>query len=464
MSDLSKRVVMPERDHNVRNKDFKEVASGYTEEMAIKEARRCLNCKTKPCVVGCPLNINIPEFIHLVAQGEFEKASYELKKQNVMPAVCGRVCDQEHQCEGVCLRGKKGESIAIGRLERFVADFVLNKGEIKPEINIAKKNKKVAVVGSGPSGLACAKSMYMYGYDVTIFEALHVAGGVLMYGIPEFRLPKDIVRAQIDEIKRLGIKIETNMVIGKVLSIDDLFEEGYSAVYIGTGAGLPKFMGIDGENANGVYSANEFLTRINLMEAKRFPEYDTPVCVGDSLAVIGGGNVAMDVARTAKRMGCKNVYVIYRRSMDDMPARREEVDHAYHEGVIFKFLKNPKKIIKDDLGKVCALECVDMDQGEVDDKGRRKVYEKVGSEHIIEVDTVVMAIGQSPNNLISNETPDIATTKYGGIVVDQETYMTTKEGVFAGGDVVSGAATVTLAIKAGQDAANKMNEYIIKKG
>lgn len=463
VNNMSKRVVMPDRDPDIRNKDFAEVSKGYTKEMAINEARRCLNCKNKPCTKGCPLGVDIPEFVKLVANGEFYKAYDKLREKNPMPAVCGRVCDQEHQCEGVCVRGIKGEPIAIGRLERFVADVIRADGKRSGACPCERKNKRVAIVGSGPSGLACARSMHMYGYDVTIFEALHVAGGVLMYGIPEFRLPKDIVRDEIDELKRLGVKIETNMVIGKVLSIDELFDEGYSAVYIGTGAGLPRFMGIEGENANGVYSANEFLTRVNLMEAKKFPEYDTPVYVQDRVAVVGGGNVAMDVARTAKRIGAKDVYVIYRRCMEDMPARQEEVKHAREEGVEFKFLKNPKRIVKDDSGSVCGIECVDMKQGEVDESGRRKVVEVEGSCHIIDVDMVVMAIGQSPNNLISSETSDIETTKFGGIAVDKNTYMTTKDGVFAGGDVVTGAATVTLAIKAGQDAAREMNIYLSRK-
>lgn len=463
VNNVSKRIVMPDRDPDVRNKDFAEVSTGYTDDMAMREGQRCLGCKNKPCTKACPLGVDIPEFVRLVAEGEFDKANDKLREKNPMPAVCGRVCDQEHQCEGACIRGIKGEPIAIGKLERFVAD-TCRKESKRTSVDIQeKKNKKVAVVGAGPSGLACARRMRVYGYDVTIFEALHVAGGVLMYGIPEFRLPKDIVCDEIEDIKRLGIKIETNMVIGKVLSIDELFNEGYSAVYIATGAGLPRFMGIEGENANGVYSANEFLTRVNLMEAKKFPEYDTPVYVKDRVAVVGGGNVAMDVARTAKRMGAKDIYVIYRRCMEDMPARQEEIEHAKEEGIVFKFLKNPKRILKNDTGSVCKIECVDMKQGEVDSSGRRKVIEVEGSCHTIEVDMVVMAIGQSPNNLISSETCDIGTTKFGGIAVDEETYMTTKDGVFAGGDVVTGAATVTLAIKAGQDAAIKMNEYIIKR-
>lgn len=462
MSDVLKRVVIPDREPDVRNKDFEEVSCGYTKEMAISEASRCLNCKNRPCANRCPLGVNIPEFVNLVAQGKFNEAYDKLVEKNPMPAVCGRVCDQEHQCEGACVRGIKGEPIAIGGLERFVADINRAEGRRDQEFVKDRKNKKVAIVGGGPSGLACARRMHAYGYDVTVFEALHVAGGVLMYGIPEFRLPKDIVREEIENLKRLGVRIETNMVIGKVLSIDELFDEGYSAVYVGTGAGLPRFMGIEGENANGVYSANEFLTRINLMEAKKFPEYDTPVYMKDRVAVVGGGNVAMDVARTAKRMGAKNVCIIYRRCMEDMPARQEEIKHAQEEGVEFKFLKNPEKIIADKNGSVCKIECVDMKQEEEDSSGRRRVVKIEGSNHTFDVDMVVMAIGQSPNNLISSETSDIETTKFGGIAVDEKTYMTTKDGVFAGGDVVTGAATVTLAIKAGQDAAYEMNEYLLR--
>ena len=463
MNDLNKKVDVPVRNPSERNKNFKEVSLGYDEEMAKKEASRCLHCKNKPCVKGCPLNIDVEGFIALVAKGDFYEAYKKIKETNLMPAVCGRVCNQENQCENVCVRGIKGEAISIGRLERFVADWAREHRVDEIAVNLGNNNKKVAIVGSGPSSLACAKHMRMYGYDVTIFEALHVAGGVLMYGIPEFRLPKEIVNREIEQLKNMGIKIKTNMVIGKIFSIDDLFEDGYSAIYIGAGAGLPRFMGIEGENANGVYSANEFLTRVNLMKAYDFPKYDTPVRVNDKVAVVGGGNVAMDVARVAKRLNASEVYVIYRRSEEEMPARREEIEHAKEEGILFRLLENPKKILKNDDGEVYAIECVNMELTDVDEKGRRKVKEIQNSEHNIEVDTVIMAIGQSPNNLITNETPEIKTEKYGGIIINDNTKQCTKEGVFAGGDIVTGAATVTLAIKMGKEAAEAMHEYIKKK-
>lgn len=453
------KVKMPEQDPNIRNKNFKEVALGYDEAMAIEEAQRCLNCKHKPCVAGCPVNVKIPEFIQLVAEGKFEEAYYKIRETNSLPAVCGRVCPQETQCEQLCVRAKKGEPVGIGRLERFVADWYManvNKEEVKPESN----GIKVAIVGSGPAGLTCAGDLAKLGYDVTIFEAFHVPGGVLMYGIPEFRLPKKLVQEEIQTVKNLGVKIQTNMVIGKVLSIEDLMAEGFKAVFIGSGAGLPSFMGIPGENYNGVYSANEFLTRINLMSAYRFPDTDTPVFVGKNVAVVGGGNVAMDAARSAKRLGAENVYIVYRRSEAEMPARLEEVHHAKEEGIIFKVLTNPKQIIGTEDGWVKGMECVEMELGEPDQSGRRRPVEKKGSGHVIELETVIIAIGQSPNPLISSTTPGLDIQSWGGIIVEEETGATSKSGVYAGGDAVTGAATVILAMGAGKKAAEAMDKYI----
>lgn len=453
------KVKMPEQDPNVRNKNFKEVALGYDEAMAVEEAQRCLNCKHKPCVAGCPVNVQIPEFIQLVADGKFEEAYYKIRETNSLPAVCGRVCPQETQCEQLCVRAKKGESVGIGRLERFVADWYMTnckKEEVKPESN----GIKVAVVGSGPAGLTCAGDLAKLGYDVTIFEAFHVPGGVLMYGIPEFRLPKKLVQEEIQTVKDLGVKIQTNMVIGKVLSIEDLKAEGFKAVFIGSGAGLPSFMGIPGENLNGVYSANEFLTRINLMSAYQFPNTDTPVFVGKNVAVVGGGNVAMDAARSAKRLGAENVYIIYRRSEAELPARLEEVHHAKEEGIIFKLLTNPKQILGTEDGWVKGMECVEMELGEPDRSGRRRPVEKNGSEHVVDLETVIIAIGQSPNPLISSTTPGLDIQSWGGIIVEEETGATSKSGVYAGGDAVTGAATVILAMGAGKKAAEAMDKYI----
>lgn len=453
------KVKMPEQEPNIRNKNFKEVALGYEEEMAVEEAQRCLNCKTKPCVSGCPVNVKIPEFIQLVAERKFEEAYNKIKETNSLPAICGRVCPQESQCEHMCVRAKKGESVGIGRLERFVADWYMKNG--KKDENKAKSNGiKVAVVGSGPAGLTCAGDLAKLGYEVTIFEAFHVPGGVLMYGIPEFRLPKALVQAEIQTVKDLGVDIQTNMVIGKVLSIDELKEEGYKAVFIGSGAGLPSFMKIPGENYNGVYSANEFLTRINLMGAYKFPEADTPVFVGKNVAVVGGGNVAMDAARSAKRLGAENVYIIYRRSEAEMPARLEEVHHAKEEGIIFKVLNNPKQILGTEDGWVKGIECVEMELGEPDKSGRRRPIEKAGSEHIIDVETVIIAIGQSPNPLISRTTKSLDVQPWGGIIVEEETGATSKEGVYAGGDAVTGAATVILAMGAGKKAAEAIHKKL----
>ena len=453
------KVKMPEQEPDIRNKNFKEVALGYDEKMAIEEAQRCLNCKHKPCVSGCPVNVKIPEFIQLVAEGKFEDAYNKIRETNSLPAVCGRVCPQESQCEMVCVRAKKGESVGIGRLERFVADWYMQ--NVKASVNKPESNGiKVAVVGSGPAGLTCAGDLAKMGYEVTIFEAFHVPGGVLMYGIPEFRLPKALVQQEIQTVKDLGVDIQTNMVIGRVLSVEDLKAEGYKAVFIGSGAGLPSFMGIPGENYNGVYSANEFLTRINLMGAYKFPSTDTPVFVGKNVAVVGGGNVAMDAARSAKRLGAENVYIIYRRSEAEMPARLEEVHHAKEEGIIFKVLTNPKQILGTEDGWVKGMECVEMELGEPDKSGRRRPVEKKGSEHVVDLETVIIAIGQSPNPLISSTTPGLDIQSWGGIIVEEETGATSKSGVYAGGDAVTGAATVILAMGAGKKAAEAIDEYI----
>ena len=453
-----KKVTMPEQDPNVRNKNFNEVALGYTKEQAMEEATRCLNCKHKPCVSGCPVNVPIPEFIKEVAEGNLEKAYELITSENNLPAICGRVCPQENQCEGVCVRGIKGEPVGIGRLERFVADYHMQHTEKKP-LQISKNGIKVAVVGGGPAGLTCAGDLAKLGYDVTIFEALHALGGVLMYGIPEFRLPKALVEKEIETIIDLGVKINKNVVVGRSITIDELFEEGYKAVFVGSGAGLPKFMGIEGESLNGVYAANEFLTRVNLMRAYDFPNSPTPVKVGKKVAVIGGGNVAMDAARTAKRLGADEVYIIYRRGEEELPARKEEIHHAKEEGVIFKLLANPKKIHGEN-GWVKAIECVEMGLGEPDESGRRRPIEVEGSNFVMDMDTVIIAIGQSPNPLIRQTTPGLATHKWGGIIVEEETMHTSKENVYAGGDVVTGAATVILAMGAGKKAAKAIHEKI----
>jgi len=462
MANMSqKKVPIPEQDPKVRSRNFDEVALGYTEEMAIEEAKRCLNCKHKPCVSGCPVNVRISEFIALIAEGKFEEAYEKILETNSLPAVCGRVCPQETQCDARCVRAIKDESVAIGRLERFAADWAMKNTKRKYK-DIPKNGKKVAIVGSGPAGLSCAGDLIKMGYDVTIFEAFHMPGGVLVYGIPEFRLPKSLVQEEINGLLEQGVEIKTNMVIGKVLTIDELFEEGYSAVFIGSGAGLPVFMRIPGENLNGVYSANEFLTRINLMKAYR-EDAETPIMRGKLVAVVGGGNVAMDAARSALRLGAEKVYIIYRRSEAEMPARLEEVHHAKEEGIIFKLLTNPVRIIGDEKGWVKGIECIEMELGEPDASGRRRPVPKPGSEHVIDVDTVIMAIGTSPNPLIRSATPDLATNKWGCIEADEETGRTSKEGVFAGGDAVTGAATVILAMGAGKKAAKAIDEYIKSK-
>jgi len=455
------KIKMPEQDPKVRARNFEEVALGYTKAMAMEEAGRCLNCKHKPCVEGCPVNVRIPEFISEIAKGNFKEAYEIITSTNNLPAVCGRVCPQESQCEGKCVRGLKGEPVAIGRLERFAADFVMENEQTKikkPELN----GHKVAVVGSGPAGLTCAADLAKIGYDVTVFEAFHVAGGVLMYGIPEFRLPKAIVQKEIQSLKDLGVKFMTNMVIGKVLSVDELIEEmGFEAVFIGSGAGLPNFMGIEGENLVGVYSANEFLTRINLMKAY-LDDYDTPVRNAKAVAVVGGGNVAMDAARSALRLGAEKVYIIYRRSLEELPARREEVHHAMEEGVEFLLLQNPVKIMGDENGRVKAIECVKMELGEPDESGRRKPVEIKGSNFEIEVDTVIMAIGTSPNPLIRSTTKGLEVNRRGCLVVNED-MLTSREGIYAGGDAVTGAATVILAMGAGKKAAKAIDEYITSK-
>lgn len=456
-----KKNEMPAQAPDVRNKNFREVALGYTAETAVDEAKRCLNCKHKPCVGGCPVKIHIPDFIAKVAEGKFEEAYQIIQKSSSLPAVCGRVCPQETQCEQKCVRGVKGEPVAIGRLERFVADWH-NEHSCDLPVKAQPNGHKVAVVGSGPAGLTCAGDLAKRGYDVTVFEALHLAGGVLVYGIPEFRLPKAIVQKEIDNLNALGVKVETNMVIGKVLSVDELMDEfAFEAVFIGSGAGLPRFMNIPGENLKDVYSANEFLTRVNLMKAYK-EDARTPIAHAKKVAVVGGGNVAMDAARCAKRLGAEEVTIVYRRSEAELPARREEVEHAKEEGISFKLLTNPVRILEGENGFVGGMECVEMELGEPDASGRRSHVVKENSEFTMDVDCVIMAIGTSPNPLIKSTTKGLETQRWGGIIAD-ENGQTSREGVFAGGDAVTGAATVILAMGAGKTAAEAIDEYIKNK-
>ncbi len=457
------RVEMPEQKPEERVRNFNEVPQGLTPEMAIKEAQRCLECKKEPCIAGCPVEVDIPAFIELVTMGKFVEAARKIKETNSLPAVCGRVCPQEEQCEEVCVLGKKGKPVAIGHLERFVADYERDQGKIVvPEIK-ASTGKKIAIVGSGPAGLTVAGDLAKLGHKVTVFEALHKAGGVLVYGIPEFRLPKEIVQAEVDYLKLMGVEVRTSTVIGKLKSIDELFEEGFDAVFIGTGAGLPNFMRIPGENLGGVYSANEYLTRNNLMRSFDFPNSPTPVMSGRNVAVLGGGNTAMDAVRTALRLGADNGYIVYRRSRAEMPARIEEIHHAEQEGVQFKFLTTPIKFIGDEDNWVKGMECLEMELGEPDASGRRRPVPIEGSNFIMDVDTVIVAIGNSSNPLIPQTTPGLDTNKWGNILVKEDTMLSSRNAVYAGGDIVTGGATVILAAGAGKKAARAIHDYVLSK-
>jgi glutamate synthase (NADPH/NADH) small chain len=455
------RQKMPEQDPQVRAKNFEEVPFGYPPELALLEASRCLQCKKPSCIEGCPVSIDIPGFISLILKEDFLGAARKIKEMNSLPAVCGRVCPQEDQCEKMCVLGKKGEPVAIGRLERFAADFERMQGEFTMPPMDRSTGKKVAVVGSGPAGLTLAGDLIKKGHQVTIFEALHKAGGVLVYGIPEFRLPKAIVQAEVEYLQKLGVEIRTNMVRGKIYTVDELLANGYDAVFLGTGAGLPTFMNIPGENLNGVYSANEYLTRSNLMKAYLFPKYDTPIARGKKVAVLGGGNVAMDAARTALRLGAEDVYIVYRRSKKELPARIEEVHHAEEEGIKFHFLTLPVEILGNEDGWVCGMRCQRMELGEPDESGRRRPIPIPGSEFDLEVDMVIVAIGTGANPLIPSTTPDLKTNKWGYIVADSETGATSKKGVYAGGDIVTGSATVILAMGAGRKAAQAIHKYLM---
>ena len=456
-----KKCPMPVQDPEVRNKNFDEVALGYTYEMAVEEAKRCLNCKHKPCQNGCPVGIDIPAFIGKVAEEDMEGAFEILSASSALPAVCGRVCPQETQCEGKCVRGIKHEPVGIGRLERFVADWHREHSNEKPKMP-EQNGIKVAVIGSGPSGLTAAGDLAKMGYKVTVYEALHTAGGVLVYGIPEFRLPKEIVRQEIDGLRAIGVDVETDVVIGRTLTIDELFDMGNEAVFIGSGAGLPRFMGIPGESLNGVYSANEFLTRINLMKAYQ-PDSKTPIQHAKNVAIVGGGNVAMDAARCAKRLGAENVYIVYRRGMEELPARREEIEHAEEEGIIFKTLSNPIEVLGDENGYVKGMVCQEMELGEPDASGRRRPVAKEGATFTLDVDCMVMSIGTSPNPLIRSTTPGLETNKHGCIITNGDDGLTTREAVYAGGDAVTGAATVILAMGAGKHAAKAIDAYLKEK-
>lgn len=460
MADVLKKVPVREQEPKVRATNFEEVCYGYNKEEAMEEATRCLNCKNARCIQGCPVSINIPAFIAEIKEGNIEEAYKVIGQSSALPAICGRVCPQESQCESKCVRGIKGDAVSIGKLERFVADYALE-NDIKPEKPEKTNGHKVAVIGSGPSGLTCAGDLAKLGYEVTVFEALHELGGVLVYGIPEFRLPKQkVVKKEIEKVKELGVKFETNVVIGKSTTIDQLMEEeDFEAVFIGSGAGLPMFMGIPGETANGVFSANEYLTRSNLMKA--FDDsYDTPIAAGKKVAVVGGGNVAMDAARSAKRLGAEEVYIVYRRGMEELPARKEEVEHAEEEGIIFKTLNNPVEILGNDEGMVCGMKCVEMELGEPDESGRRRPVEKPDSEFVLDVDSVIMSIGTSPNPLIRSTTPGLEANNRGCLITKDESGLTTRDNVYAGGDAVTGAATVILAMGAGKAAAKAIDEAL----
>jgi glutamate synthase (NADPH/NADH) small chain len=462
MSLYKPAIDMPKQNPEERINNFEEVALGYTKELALEEASRCLNCKNPQCMKGCPVNIDIPAFINLIKEEKFIESARKIKESNALPAICGRVCPQENQCQRYCIVGIRGAPVEIGRLERFAADYEMERGVEAPDPP-KPTGHKVAVVGAGPAGLTAAAELKKYGHDVEIFEALHIAGGVLMYGIPEFRLPKEIVQAEVDYIKKLGVKIHLDNMVGKLYTVQELFDDGFESIFIGSGAGLPRFLNLPGENLSGIYSANEFLIRTNLMKAYRFPEYDTPINIGENVAVIGGGNVAMDAARCSLRLGAENIYVIYRRGMTELPARNEEIENAEEEGCIFTLLNNPTRFIGDGRGNVKEIELLRMILGEPDDSGRKRPQPIPKSEWRIPIDTVVIAIGQSPNPIIQQTTEGLETTRWGTIITDEETMLSSIDGVYAGGDVVSGAATVISAMGAGKRAAKAINDYLENK-